>query len=96
MVDKVVDEDYLGLHTVHGIGTFFFVDRWLRPERSAGRDYGCDGEHYCDQDMAAGFHGYGPILDVPYVTQLVTRRKNRPSVDGFMFRMSPRSLREWS
>ncbi len=35
MVDKVVDEDYLGLHTVHGIGTFFFVDRWLRPERSS-------------------------------------------------------------
>ena len=36
MTDKVVDEDFIGPHTIHGIGTFFFADRWLRPERSAG------------------------------------------------------------
>ena len=71
MVDKVVDEDYVGVHTVHGIGTFFFVDRWLRPERSAGRDYGCDGEHYCNLDITADFHGYGPSVDAPYVTHIL-------------------------
>jgi dienelactone hydrolase len=71
MVDKVVDEDYIGLHTIHGVGTFSFIDRWLRPERSAGRDYGCDGEHYCNQDVALGLHGYAPNSEIPYVTQQV-------------------------
>jgi dienelactone hydrolase len=71
MTGKVVDEDFIGPHTIHGIGTFLFIDRWLRPERSAGRDYGCDDEHYCDLVVAPGFHGYAPRYDVPYVTQPV-------------------------
>lgn len=75
MVDKVVDEDYVGVHTIHGIATVFFIDRWLRPERSAGRDYGCDGEHYCDQELAPGFHGYAPASEIPYATQLVDSTK---------------------
>jgi dienelactone hydrolase len=71
MTDKVADEDFIGPHTIHGIGTFFFADRWLRPERSAGRDYGCDNDSYCDLIVAPGFHGYAPRSDVPYVTQLL-------------------------
>ena len=71
MTDKVVDEDFVGPHSIHGIGTFFFADRWLRPERSASRDYGCNDESYCDLIVAPGFHGYAPRADVPYVTQLV-------------------------
>ena len=71
MIDTVVDDDYIGVHTVHGIATFFFVDRWLRPESSAARDYGCDDEHYCNLVVAPEFHGYAPSSDVPYATQLV-------------------------
>jgi dienelactone hydrolase len=58
MTDKVIFDDYIGPHTVHGVGTFSFIDRWLRPERSAERDWGCDGEHYCYRMLAAGGHGY--------------------------------------
>ena len=50
--DKIVDDDFLGPHTIHGIGTFSFLDRWLRPERPAGRDYGCRDDDYCYQDVA--------------------------------------------
>ncbi len=71
MVDKVIDEDYVGVHTVHGVGTFLFVDRWLRPERSAGRDYSCDGEHYCNQEVAADAHGYTPANEPPYATHIL-------------------------
>ena len=71
MTGKVVDEDFIGPHTIHGIGTFLFADRWLKPERSAGRDYGCEGETYCDLIVAPGFHGYAPRSDVPYVAQLL-------------------------
>lgn len=68
MIGKVVDEDFVGPHSIHGIGTFFFADRWLKPERSAARNYGCD-EDYCDLIVSPGFHGYAPRSEVPYVTQ---------------------------
>ncbi len=58
MRDKIVDDDFAGPHSIHGIGTFFFIDRWLRPERAAGRDYGCGTDDYCYQDVAASMHGY--------------------------------------
>ena len=76
MTDKIVDEDFVGPHSIHGIGTFFFADRWLRPERSAGRDYGCNDESYCDLIVAPGFHGYAPRSDVPYVTQLLDSKQD--------------------
>jgi dienelactone hydrolase len=73
MQDKIVDEKFLGPHSIHGIGTFFFLDRWLRPERPAGRDYGCRDDDYCYQNLAAGFHGYelGLAPVAPYTTQLL-------------------------
>lgn len=75
MKDQIVSDDFIGPHEIHGIGTFFFVDRWLRPERSAGRDYGCDGEHYCDKELAPGFHGYRQSSAVSYVTHEVDSSK---------------------
>ena len=100
MTGKVVDEDFIGPHTIHGIGTFFFADRWLRPERSAGRDYGCDDEHYCDLVVAPGFHGYAPRSDVPYVAQLLDSTQDSmirgkfyvsnvyPELTGIKFKLS--------
>jgi hypothetical protein len=73
MQGKIVDEDFLGPHAIHGIGTFFFLDRWLRPERAAGRDYGCRDDNYCYQNLAPSFHGYdlSATPDVPYAAQLL-------------------------
>jgi dienelactone hydrolase len=73
MQGKIVDDDFAGPHTIHGIGTFFFLDRWLRPGRPAGRDYGCRDDDYCDQNVAPGFHGYDLNTNpgVPYATQLL-------------------------
>jgi dienelactone hydrolase len=73
MQDKIVDDDFLGPHTIHGIGTFFFLDRWLRPERGAGRDYGCRDDDYCYRNLAPGLHGYdlSSTPGVPYATQFL-------------------------
>ena len=73
MQGKIVDEKFAGPHSIHGIGTFFFLDRWLRPSRPAGRDYGCRDDNYCYQNLAPGFHGYDLSVNpaVPYVTQLL-------------------------
>jgi hypothetical protein len=73
MDDKIVDDDFIGPHTIHGIGTFFFLDRWLRPERPAGRDYGCCDYSYCYETVAPGSHGYSqsPKGPVPYATQVI-------------------------
>ncbi len=73
MQGKIIDDDFLGPHTIHGIGTFFFLDRWLRPERAAGRDYGCRGDNYCYQNLAPGFHGYdvSSTPGAPYATQFL-------------------------
>ena len=70
---KIVDEKFLGPHTIHGIGTFFFLDCWLRPARPAGRDYGCRDDHYCYQNLAPDFHGYDLNANppLPYITQLL-------------------------
>lgn len=64
IVDKAVDDDHVGVHMVHGMGAFSFIDRWLWPERSAERDCGCDGEHCCNLDAAPGSHGYMPISGI--------------------------------
>jgi hypothetical protein len=68
--DSVVDDDFIGPHTIHGIQTFFFIDHWLRPERSAGRDYGCRDLTYCYETVAPDFHGYSLTSQaiIPYVT----------------------------
>jgi hypothetical protein len=73
MQGKIVDEDFTGPHAIHGIGTFFFLDRWLRPERAASRDYGCRDDNYCYEDLAPNFHGYDlrTTPGVPYATQLL-------------------------
>lgn len=42
MDDRVVRDHFDGVHEVHGIGTFDFLDRWLRPELPSGRDYSYD------------------------------------------------------
>ena len=78
MQDKLVDDRFNGGHTIHGIGTFFFLDRWLRPERSAGRDYGCCDDEFCDKTMAPDYHGYIPASknSVPYAAQLLSSGPN--------------------
>ena len=78
MEHKIVDDKFNGPHAIHGIGTFFFLDRWLRPERPAGRDYGCRNYDYCDQAVASGSHGYTPNGpgSVPYATQLLDSNQN--------------------
>jgi dienelactone hydrolase len=76
--DKIVDDKFNGPHSIHGIGTFTFLDRWLRPERPAGRDYGCRHDEYCYESVAPGFHGY--IRDSkqspPYITRVLDSNKN--------------------
>jgi dienelactone hydrolase len=73
MQGKIVEDEFLGPHTIHGIGTFFFLDRWLRPERAASRDYGCRNDDYCYQNLAPDFHGYdlNSPPAVPSATQLL-------------------------
>lgn len=73
MDDKIVDDDFVGPHAIHGIGTFFFLDRWLRPESPAGRDYGCRDYNYCYEAVAPGFRGYSQSSrgSVPYATQVL-------------------------
>jgi dienelactone hydrolase len=76
--DGVVDDDFIGPHTIHGIQTFFFIDRWLRPERSACRDYGCRDLTYCYETVAPDFHGYSlnSLRIVPYVTHFLDSDDN--------------------
>jgi dienelactone hydrolase len=99
MTDKVIDAAYIGPHTIHGIETFYLIDRWLRPERGAGRDYGCDGD-YCNLDVAADRHGYAPISQSPYITHFVNPATdssirgrfyisaNAPYLTGLSFKLS--------
>ena len=75
ITDPVTFDDYIGPHTVHGVGTFSFIDRWLRPERSAERDWGCDGEHYCYRTLAAGGHGYKEGSWAESTTQMLDGRE---------------------
>jgi hypothetical protein len=38
--ERVIRDRFEGKHEIHGVGgTYEFLDRWLRPERSARRDY---------------------------------------------------------
>lgn len=83
MDGQIVSDDFVGVHEIHGIGTFFFMDRWLRPERSAARDYGCDGDHYCDKEMAPEYHGYAPSSTVPYLTHEVDSSKQSAILGRF-------------
>jgi dienelactone hydrolase len=78
MQDKIVDNRFNGGHTIHGVGTFFFLDRWLWPERSAGRDYGCCEDEFCDKTVAPGFHGYLPASQesVPHALQFLSSDPN--------------------
>ncbi len=89
--DRIVDDDFIGPHSIHGVQTFFFIDRWLRPERSAERDYGCRDGDYCLENVAPDFHGYSESSAeaVPYVTQLLDSRSD--SVIHGKFYVSDRS-----
>jgi hypothetical protein len=91
MNDKIVDDDFIGPHTIHGIGTFFFLDRWLRPEHPGECDYGCRDSNYCDETMAPGFHGYSQSskASVPYATQVLD--SNPSSAIGGRFYVSDNS-----
>ncbi len=42
---RIVLAHYDGVHEVHGVETFDFLDRFLRPERPVGRDY-AEGEDF--------------------------------------------------
>lgn len=42
LVANVVRVHYNGIHEIHGVGTVDFLNRWIRPERPAGRDYAYD------------------------------------------------------
>jgi dienelactone hydrolase/fermentation-respiration switch protein FrsA (DUF1100 family) len=91
MDDKIVDDDFIGPHTIHGIGTFFFLDRWLWPERPSGRDYGCRDCNYCNETVAPGFHGYSQSskASVPYATQVLD--SNHSSAIRGLFYVSDQS-----
>ena len=36
---KIIRTHFDGVHEIHGIGTFAFLQRWLQPQESDGRDY---------------------------------------------------------
>jgi hypothetical protein len=38
LTDRIVRVHFDGIHEIHGVETFDFLNRWLRPEHSAGRD----------------------------------------------------------
>ncbi len=69
--DRVTLTRYDGVHEVHGIETFDFLDRHLAPERPVGRDY--------EYTLRAPFdkihtNALTQILDVPYVTHTLDSR----------------------
>ena len=37
--ERFVRDRFEGRHEIHGVGALEFLDRWLRPEKAAGRDY---------------------------------------------------------
>lgn len=37
--DRIVRDKFIGIHEIHGIGAFDFLDRWLRPELPSSRDF---------------------------------------------------------
>lgn len=37
--DRIVRDRFVGIHEIHGIGAFDFLDRWLRPEVSSSREF---------------------------------------------------------
>jgi hypothetical protein len=37
--DRIVRDRFVGVHEIHGIGAFDFLDRWLRPEEPSARDF---------------------------------------------------------
>jgi hypothetical protein len=72
--DKYVRDHFDGVHEIHGIGTFDFLNRWLRPELLPGRDY-----DYNLKPIKTDLPGIGdPSEDIgPYVaTSLDSSREN--------------------
>ena len=49
LTDRIELAHYDGVHEVHGVETFDFLDRFLRPERTVGRDGDPLGEHVLDR-----------------------------------------------
>jgi dienelactone hydrolase len=71
--DRIEDDHFLGGHTTHGMATFLFIDRWLRPEISAERDYGCHDLSYCNWTLSPDLRGYSEDSKTatPFVTQVL-------------------------
>ena len=49
LADRIELAHYDGVHEIHGVETFDFLDRFLRPERAVGRDGGSLVEHVLDR-----------------------------------------------
>lgn len=41
---RIARDRFVGVHEIHGIGAFDFLDRWLRPEEPSSRDFAHWGE----------------------------------------------------
>lgn len=65
--DRVELEHFDGVHEIHAVGAADFLDRFLRPFRSVGRDYG-------DTSSAAGLstrYPHAAQAEKPFVTQVL-------------------------
>lgn len=62
MEEKIGEDYFAGGHEIHGVGSFDFLNRWLRPERAAAREYHNPdrGEisHFLDSKTGSRVAGY--------------------------------------
>jgi len=57
LADRIELAHYDGVHEIHGVETFDFLDRFLRPERAVGRDGGLLVEHVLDRRPGSHIRG---------------------------------------
>ena len=69
--DRVERAAFRGIHEIGGGASFEFLDRWLRPERSSGRDY-----TYTLQGRGRDLDGISDHLPdtLPYLTRVLDSR----------------------
>lgn len=92
--DRFVRDRFEGVHEIHGLGAFAFLDRWLRPQRPSERRY-----EYRAWPSLRDLPGLGDAAPdtLPYVTQALdahpgtwVRGSFRPTAPftGLAFRLS--------
>src|SRR6185436_13943746 len=66
LADRIALAHFDGPHEIHGIETFDFLDRFLRPERPVGRDY--------EYSLGGGAYDWStstPLKREPFVTAVL-------------------------